>query len=297
MRRLLCWGVLGLMSLGCTAGCRPVTQPVMQPAIQKVTVGERAGEQRTYHELRMKFCWCPPGEFQMGSPKDESWRGDEGQVAVTLTQGFWMGKYEVTQAQYQRVMGANPSVYQGPSLPVDSVSWEDAEEFCQKLTDQDRAAGRLEDGWEYRLPTEAQWEYACRAGSTTAYSFGDDATRLGDYAWYGRNSGENQGQVGSHVHPVGQKQPNAWGLHDMYGNVSEWCRDCYQQTLPGGTDPEVARLLDAERVHRGGSWNLPSGNCRSSIRTMGRAGLPEPAYRNSLLGFRVALVPPSLSSG
>jgi formylglycine-generating enzyme required for sulfatase activity len=137
-------------------------------------------------------------------------------------------------------------------LPVESVSWDGAVEFCRVLSEQERKAGRLPPGWEYRLPTQAQWEYACRAGTQTTYCFGDDASRLGDFAWYGDNAAER-------THEVGQKLPNAWGLHDMLGNVCEWCRDMYQDKHLGGTDPEV---VAQDRVLRGGCCISRASMCR-----------------------------------
>ena len=217
------------------------------------------------------FCWCPPGKFKMG---------DKERVAVTLSRGFWMGKYGVTQAQYQFVMGKNPSEWKGAFLPVETVSWTEATEFCEKLTKLEREAGRLPEGWEYRLPTEAQWEYACRAGTQSTFSFGDDAEELGRYAW----SRENAYDIGeNYAHEVGKKLPNAWKLHDMHGNVWEWCRDWYTMKLPGGNNPEVTSKT-AIRVIRGGSWYRGAEYCRSAFRRGGGPG------GRSLLGFRVALV-------
>jgi formylglycine-generating enzyme required for sulfatase activity len=169
----------------------------------------------TFNDIAMTFCWCPAGTITMGSPDSEADRVEnERQFEVTLTRGFWMGKYEVTQVQYEQVMGTRPSHLYGDQLPVDQVSWDDAAEFCRKLTEMERNAGRLSRGWEYRLPTEAQWEYACRAGTTTAYCFGEDQEQLGDYAWYIENSSK-------HPHEVGGKKSQAWGLHDMHGNIWE----------------------------------------------------------------------------
>jgi len=215
----------------------------------------------------------------MGSPKGERrLLANEESVDVALSRGFWMGKYEVTQAQYRYVMGKRPSHFKGDSLPVESVSWIEATEFCQQLTKLERKAGRLPMNWEYRLPTEAQWEYACRAGTTTHYSFGNDRKQLGDYDWYGHNSDKK-------THFVGQKKPNPWGLFDMHGNVQEWCRDWYQDNLPGGADPEVAKESTV-RVSRGGFWLSPSSYCRSAFRTV-FAGPDRARHR----GFRVAAVP------
>jgi formylglycine-generating enzyme required for sulfatase activity len=162
-------------------------------------------------------------------------------------------------------------------LPVESVTWDDAVAFCRALTEQERKAGRLPADWEYRLPTEAQWEYACRAGTQTVYSFGDDESWLVDFAWYGKNS-ENR------THEVGQKLSNAWGLHDLHGNVWEWCRDWYQAKLVGGTDPEVTERA-SYRVLRGGSWFNVGRYCQSAYRI--RFG---PGFRNFNFGFRVVAV-------
>jgi formylglycine-generating enzyme required for sulfatase activity len=245
--------------------------PARLPA-QK-TVGKKAGEERSDNKLKMRFCWCPKGKFTIGDAK----------LDVTLSRGFWMGKYEVTQAQYQSVTGNNVSAFKGDSLPVEMVTWTQATAFCEKLTKTERAAGRLPEGWEYRLPTQAQWEYACRAGTTTAYSFGNDAKQLGDYAWYGTNSG-------SKTHPVGQKKPNAWGLCDMHGNVWEWCVDQYQDwmrdKLSGTTHPKVTKGRDQGRVLRGGGWYVSAADCRSAYR-----GGMDPTDRTNYIGFRVARVP------
>jgi formylglycine-generating enzyme required for sulfatase activity len=242
--------------------------------------GTQAGQERDDNGLKLKLCWCPPGTFTMGSPAGESGRySDENQVSVTLSRGFWLGKYEVTQGEWQAVMGSNPSGFSSSSsqAPVETVSWDEATEFCRKLTEQEHQAGRLPADWEYRLPTEAQWEYACRAGSTTRYAFGDSESELDKYAWYYINSG-------SKTHSVGEKQPNGWGLHDMYGNVWEWCRDWYSYTLPGGTDAEGPATA-SDRVHRGGSWYISAAYCRSAPR-----GRDSPEDRSDDLGFRLAAV-------
>src|SRR5882762_4117815 len=169
--------------------------------------------------------FIPPGTFRMGSPTNEVDRFDnEGpQVAVTISRGFWMGKYEVTQGEYLAVMGSNPSNFQGDTnRPVETVSWFNATNYCGKLTQRERAAGRIATNSVYRLPTEAEWEYACRGWTSARFSYGDDPdlTNLTNYAWYFDNS-RNM------THPVGQKLPNPWGLYDMHGNVWEWCQDWY----------------------------------------------------------------------
>jgi formylglycine-generating enzyme required for sulfatase activity len=190
--------------------------------------GTKAGEERLFGELQIKFCWCPAGKFTMGSPADEAGRaGDEGHVDVTLTQGYWLGTYEVTQGQWKAVMGTTPWkgktwVKEDSDCPALHVNWGDAMSFGQKLTEKEHSAGRLKRDWEYTLPTEAQWERACRAGTQTRYSFGDDTDELGRYAWFDDNAFE----IGEkYPHEVAKKLPNAWGLYDMHGNVWEWCRD------------------------------------------------------------------------
>jgi formylglycine-generating enzyme required for sulfatase activity len=228
------------------------------------------------------FVWLPPGRFVMGSPANEQDRdSDEGpQTVVTLTHGFYISQYEVTQWQYQEVMGSNPSSSTGdPNRPVETVSWYDATNYCAKLTDQERAAGRLPSGWVYRLPTEAEWEYACRAGTTNRFSFGDDPsyTKLGDYAWYDAN-------CGGQTHAVGQKRPNRWGLYDMHGNVWEWCSDWYA-TYPGGSvsDP-WGPAVGSARVVRGGVWSRDGWYCRSADRY-----IFTPDLRYICIGFRAVL--------
>ncbi len=238
--------------------------------------GKKPGEERAFSE--MKFCWCPPGEFTMGSPKSEPGRqSSERRIDVKHTRGFWMGKYEVTQEEWQRVMNSNPSSYRGKNLPVEQVSWPDANEFCDNLNKLARTAGELPKGWEYRLPTEAQWEYACRAGSTTPYSFGNDPKQLGDYAWYRENSGMK-------THPIGKKKPNNWGLHDMHGNVFEWCMDSFQEFPPGGDDPVVLKEAGV-RIFRGSSYGAIPRFCRTAVRSRFT-----PDSRAPYLGIRVVLV-------
>ena len=227
---------------------------------------------KSANSIGMQFVVIPPGEFTMGSPEDERDRKDtETLHKVTLTQPFLMGMYEVTQEQYQNVMGTNPSNFTGPFNPVESVPWSEAVEFCRKLSalPAEKSAGHV-----YRLPTEAEWEHACRAGTTTKYSFDDSVGRPGDYAWYGENSQ-------SATHLVGRKKPNGWGLYDIHGNVWEWCQDLYGE-YPGGayTDP-TGPAAGPDHVRRGGSWLNGSNGCRSAYRGWGTPG------DYSALGFRV----------
>jgi formylglycine-generating enzyme required for sulfatase activity len=199
---------------------------------------------------------------------------------VFLSHGFWLGQYEVTRHEWEAIMGTTPwknrkVVVEGDDYPATYISWNDAMEFCRVLTMQEEEAGRLPRGWEYTLPTEAQWERACRAGTTTAYSFGSNAAQLSEYAWYG-------GIDGSHPHCVGQKKPNPWGLHDMHGNVLEWCRDRHNGRHPGGRDPEVTE--GRNRVQRGGYWASRASGCKSSA-----LYIEPPELKKMAFGFRVAL--------
>ena len=219
----------------------------------------------------------PAGRFTMGQAGGDS---DETPHQVTLTRPFYIGVYEVTNAQWQRVMGSVPSNWKDADRPVERVSWDDAVEFCRKLSalPEERQAGRL-----YRLPTEAEWEYACRAGTDTKYSFGDDESKLGDYGWFDGNSDEK-------THPVGKKKPNACGLFDMHGNVWEWCGDGYGVYASGAvTDPQGPSRA-SDRVLRGGGWNITAWLCRSAF----RYGY-DPSYRFNGLGFRLALSPSGAS--
>jgi formylglycine-generating enzyme required for sulfatase activity len=229
-----------------------------------------------------------PNTFVMGSPETELHRQqNEGpQTTVTLTRGFWIGKYEVTQAEYLSVMGTNPSVFPGDlSRPVSSVSWPDATNYCWILTQHELAAGRIPAGSQYRLPTEAEWECAARAGTTTRFYYGDDFnyTSLTNYAWYFLNGALT-------VHPVGQKLPNPWRLYDMEGNVWEWCQD-WLGDLPGGavSDPHGPPSNPIGwKVIRGGAYDFDVTDCRSARRYFFGA---HPALTDSDLGFRVVLAP------
>ena len=186
-----------------------------------------------------------------------------------------MGKFEVTQAQWETVMGNNPSWFKGANRPVEQVSWNDAQAFLKKLN-----AASV----QFRLPSEAEWEYAARAGTQTAYSFGDDPARLGEYAWYGYEN-----NAGKQTHPVGQKKPNAFGLYDMHGNVWEWVADTYHDNYTGApTDGSVWGNLDdtKAKVLRGGSWNGNQSGCRSAFRDR-----YDPDNRLFNLGCRVVAVP------
>ncbi len=198
--------------------------------------------------------------------------------SVTLTRDFWLGKYEVTQAEYAALMGKNPSHFKDkPDAPVEKVSYLEATAYCSALTQRERQAGRLPPGYEYRLPTEAQWEYACRAGTTNYFSFGDTEAEADQYAWTWENS------EGS-THSIGQKRPNPWGLYDMHGNAWEWCLDWFgQYPAMNVTDPS-GPAQGKFKVFRGGGWNNEVKFARSSNRFM-----MAPATGIHFVGFRVAL--------
>ena len=222
------------------------------------------------NKLDMKFVLIPPGEFLMG-PEDEPGRDHEKQHRVTISRAFYMQTTAVTQRQWKGLMGDNPSYFK-ENCPVEQVSWHDVQKFIKKLN-------KTEGADRYRLPTEAEWEYACRAGTTTAYCFGDDAGRLGEYAWYSGNSEER-------THSVGQLKPNAWGLHDMHGNVWEWCQD-WSGDYPSDTvtDPR-GPPTGSSRVLRGGGWIDDAGRCRAAPRYR-----LSPDSRDYDLGLRLALSP------
>jgi formylglycine-generating enzyme required for sulfatase activity len=234
----------------------------------------------------MKLVLIPKGMFMMGSPTEEVGRNlDEEQHEVTISKEYYLGAFEVTQGQYEKVMGKNPSHFQKPVLrkndssmhPVEKVSWDDAFGFCKRLSElpEEKKAGRV-----YRLPTEAEWEYACRAGSKTAYSFGNDSKSLGDYAWFNANSN-------AQTHPVGEKNPNAWGLYDMHGNVHEWFSDWYGEYMKDAATDPWGPSEGLARACRGGAWNNNPFFCRSAYRR--KPALPG---LQMFHGFRIALSPP-----
>jgi formylglycine-generating enzyme required for sulfatase activity len=214
------------------------------------------------------------GTFVMGHDSGDT--NERPLTRVTLTKPFWLGRTEVTQREWKALMGeTDRSYFKDSNLPVQNVSWDEAMEFCRKLTATERRADRLPAGYIYSLPTEAEWEFGCRAGTTNEFS-----GKIGEMAWHEGNSGNTP-------HAAATLAANAWGLHDMHGNVWEWCADFYQEKLKGGSVSDPAGPANsAYRVRRGGSWVISAGLLRSSIR--GRA---EPDYRNYNLGFRIALVP------
>ena len=242
----------------------------------------------TVASIGMEMIFCPPGTFMMGSPTSESSRdGDETQHQVTLTNGFYLGKYEVTQAQYQTIMNGNPaglnadpSFFKGNNRPVEKVSWENTQIFLAQLNAIEQSAGRLPNGWKYVLPTEAQWEYACRAGTTTAYSWGNDINS--SHANYNWDGGQTDGNDFKQTRDVGMYDPNPWGFFDMHGNVWEWVSDWKANYFTGAqTDPK-GPASGSYRVTRGGSWTTAGRHLRSAER-----GNSTPGHRSYTLGFRV----------
>lgn len=258
------------------------------PTVDDKFVGEKTIAVSLNNNVSLDMIWCEPGTFTMGSPASESGRdNDEIQHQVTLTKGFWLGKYEVTQAQWHAVMGTDPSHFKDSQRPVEHVSYNDALEFCRRLTEKERLEGKLSGKYRYTLPTEAQWEYACRAGTKTALYNGKEfsESNLNEVAWYGNGSGSG-GSANGQTHIVGQKKPNAWGFYDMHGNVWELCLDWFgNYPTTAVTDP-VGPNKGTRHVNRSGGWYEDARFCRSADR-----GSSAPDGHAASLGFRLALVP------
>ncbi len=228
--------------------------------------------------VRLEMVLIPAGEFLMGSPDSDkdAFDWEKPQHRVRITKPFYLGKCLVTQEQWKAVMGNDPSHFKGPKNPVEEVSWDDCQEFLEKLNSK---VGTQHA--KFVLPTEAQWEYACRAGSQPRYCFGDDESELDDYGWFLANAGDGP-------RPVGQKKPNAWGLFDMHGNVGEWCQDWYGGGYYANSpaDDPSGPATGSTRVDRGGGWDRPARYCRSAFRSY-----YVPGFSFDFVGFRVALVP------
>ncbi len=231
--------------------------------------------------VKLEMVLIPAGEFLMGSPGSDKHASDDEkpQHRVRITKPFYLGKYPLTQEQWEAVMGNNPCNFKSPKHPVDKVNWDDCRQFLDKLNRrQGKQAGK------FQLPSEAQWEYACRAGSKTRYCFGDDEARLNEYAWYGAYF-----EVPPATHPVGRKKPNAWGLYDMQGHLWEWCADWYdgRYYARSPADDPTGPAMGSHRAARGGSWRTSASGCRSASR-IGDLDLGD---RFPNLGFRVCRVP------
>lgn len=256
------WLLLGglILATGWISGCgqKPEPKAAIQPTAAAPAATAQGGGD--------KMASIPAGKFVRGDAHGEVDEQPAREIAISA---FLMDKTEVTQKSYEALMGKNPSKYKGADRPVEQVSWFDAIQYCNRRSTKeglapcyDVAAGTCNfDATGYRLPTEAEWEYACRAGTKTKYAFGDDAARLGDVAWFKDNAGKM-------THPVRQKTPNAWGLYDMCGNVAEWCQDYYADKYYAGSPVDNPQGPDAgeNRVLRGGSWDLGADSCRSSAR-------------------------------
>lgn len=281
----------------CCLGCAAVADaspPWRESSLAALIEGAYAGQQEVIAGIPV--CWCPPGGFLMGSPLGESGRRpDETQVEVSLSRGFWISKFEITQSQWLDVMAIPPerplssAFGLGNDFPIYWVTYLQAERFCEALTTGAHGAGTLPSNWAFRLPTEAQWEYACRAGTATATAFGNEV--LPHQINFGRDNSITRGRL-SGAERVGSYPANAWGVCEMHGNVWEWCRDWYHFQLPGGTDPDLyeqpgVRNGDGtfSRVRRGGAWIEPDWACRSAARLR-----YEPNRSSDHIGFRVACV-------
>jgi formylglycine-generating enzyme required for sulfatase activity len=243
------------------------------------------------NSIGMKFIHIPAGEFMMGS--EDGFDSEKPVQKVIISKPFYLGTYPVTQREWKAVMGDNPSYFKGDELPVQQVSWDDVQEFIRKLNDKEGTN-------KYRLPSEAEWEYAYRGGSSTRYSFGDDESKLSDYAWYSENSGSRLPKKGDYLgydkddwssnkwygktHPVGKLKPNPWGLYDIHGNVWEWVQDRWHGDYDGApTDGSAWEDgSGSNRVSRGGGWRSNAGYCRSANRDF-----YDPGNRYFYLGFRL----------
>ena len=285
------------------AGSRPAPSVASSRAESSPSAGSEGaaaalaqpGRGRSHvNSIGMKLLGVDAGTFQMGSPERESGRyGDEKLHGVTLSRPFWMAETEVTQGQWTAVMGAAPRGgfdrdNLGAEVAANTLDWNEAMDFCRRLTDRERQEGLLPEGFEYTLPTEAQWEYACRAGTRTAYSFGDDASKLGQYAVH------DGSRDGAYAHRVKSRKPNPWGFYDMHGNVWEWCLDAATGVGAVVTDTYREGIRDPlaqggpQRVFRGGSWDYSPAGCRSALRNA-----VEPSGADAHLGFRPVLAPRS----
>ena len=268
-------GLIAALTGACTTLETPISSPDGAPLSEECV-----------SSVGIRMVLIKPGQFVMGSPATEPERkANETPHNVVLTYAFYMGAYEVTQQEWTQVMRDNPSYFKGERLPVEMVSWHECQEFCRRLTALDRKNRRIPDGWEYQLPTESEQEYACRAGTTTAFHYGDsmdstDGNINGASPYAGASSNLNR----QATLPVGSFEPNAWGLYDMHGNVYEWCHD-YWGGYPSGTVTNPVRTNPhPRRVYRGGAWRFGAATARSAKRSQ-----RDPAKMFDFMGFRVVL--------
>ncbi len=261
--------------------------------------GTYAGEESTVNNIRL--CWCPEGNFIIGSPENEvEHRSFENQVEITISRGFWTAKYELTQGEWKMIEGDLPGkltleLLGGDEYPVGNVNFEEAENYCKRLSDIAHQKEELPENWEFRLPTEAQWEYTCRAGTTTATSFGNMLDKSqANFRGKPYNNTNDTALTFNTCHKVGSYPANPWGIHDMHGNIYEWCRDWFHAKLPGGIDPDLHDSLatalmngtgDYSRSRRGGAWVDDGWACRAAFRLRF-----EPNRKYDHIGFRVVLV-------
>jgi len=279
LRSTLSLGAAALLSGGGKASelLGNASQAAEIPALPTCRAGDRMV--LTINGVKYALRWCPAGTFMMGSPVSEVERfNDETQHQVTLTHGFWMLETQVTQDMWESVMKSNPSHFRGAELPVVMVSWHDCQEYIQKLNAHLAGTPAAPACYKFSLPTESQWEYACRAGTTTPYHFGDSLSTTQAHFDQDWDTGT--------MTEVGSYPANAWGLYDMHGNVWEWCADCHGGDYPSDAvvDP-VGSPTGSLRVIRGGSWNDDARYCRSAD----RSGV-DPTYRSNRLGLRLSLV-------
>jgi formylglycine-generating enzyme required for sulfatase activity len=239
-----------------------------------------------------RLIWIPPGAFTQGSPTNEFFHViDEVQHPVTITHGFWIGRHEVTQSEFTEIIGTNPSAFLGANLPVDSITWSDATNYCARRTEHERTAGRLPPGYVYRLPTEAEWEYACRAGTSSAFHYGA-ALVTGLANFYGLQEyvssvGPIQNSNGVNLArptPIESYTPNAWGIYDLHGNAWEWCRDWFGDYPTNAVNDPLGPNMGTYKILRGGSWLSDGSGCRTALRS-GRF----PGVGDTYVGMRVVL--------
>jgi len=268
-----------LMVSVCHAEDPPVQRDKAHPPAKvkpKLTAAQLAVGDPIVNSVGMTLLPIPAGQFNMGSPasNSETFGREKPQHVTRITRSFHLGMHEVTQSQYQSVIGENPNYFAGADRPAEQVNWYAAVEFCRQLSQRpaERSAGRV-----YRLPTEAEWEYACRAGTTTEFSFGNQRNQLPEYGWFNGNAGQT-------THDVGLKKPNPWGLYDMHGNVWEWCHDRYADYVPGEVTNPAGPAVGPLRVIRGGSWFFDAQRCGSAFRFR-----RDPNVALGRLGFRVLM--------